>query len=89
MDACSAGDSCIRSLELKRNQEANLDLVVHQKLIREDQMMLEGPPPTITKGPILLNSTSTMDKGSEDVPPEPMNEPMDYQMPPEEVSKAR
>ena len=44
--------------------------------------MLEGPPTAILKGPISLNPTletiivvaSTMDKGSEHVPLEPMDE---------------
>ena len=55
--------------------------------------MLEGPPPTIPRGPISLKSTletilevaSTMEKSSEHVSPEPMDEPVDYQMPPEIV----
>ena len=56
-------------------------------------MMLEGPPPAIPQGPISLKPTletipevtSTMEKGSEHVQLEPMDEPMDYQMPPQKV----
>ena len=51
-------------------------------------MLLEGPPPAIPQGLIslkptletILEVTSTMEKGSEHVPPEPMDEPVDYQM---------
>ena len=55
--------------------EEKVSLAMHQHAIRDTQGMLEGPPPTITRGPIsqkpnletMLEVTSTMERGSETI----------------------